>query len=62
VLQTLSKPYIRTSAKATIQHLKKFLAKKMQLDRPDDVSFLSPPPSPRLPVALADPRQTARLP
>lgn len=36
----LEKPYIRTSARATIQHLKKFLAKKLKLPRPEDVDIL----------------------
>eukprot|EP00051_Salpingoeca_urceolata_P014284 m.181542 g.181542 ORF g.181542 m.181542 type:complete len:315 (-) comp18040_c0_seq3:117-1061(-) len=37
---SLEKPYIRTSSKATILHLKKFLAKKLSLPRPEDVDIL----------------------
>lgn len=37
---SLEKPYIRTSSKATISHLKKFLAKKLGLQQPDDVDIL----------------------
>lgn len=39
-VQKLEKPYIRTSARATILHLKKFLAKKLNLHRPEDVDIL----------------------
>lgn len=39
-VKRLEKPYIRTSAKATILHLKKFLMKKLKLQRPDDVDIL----------------------
>ena len=35
--QNLDRPFIRTSARATIHNLKKFLAAKMQLKGPDDV-------------------------
>jgi hypothetical protein len=37
-LQSLGLPYIRTSSQATIQHLKKFLALKLEAIDPDDVS------------------------
>lgn len=36
----LEKPFIRTSARATVTHLKKFLAKKLDLQGPDDVDIL----------------------
>ena len=39
-VQKLEKPYIRTSARATILHLKKFLKKKLELASPDDVDIL----------------------
>ena len=38
--QPLEKPYVRTSTRATILHLKKFLAKKLDLPRPEDVDIL----------------------
>lgn len=37
---SLEKPYIRTSSRATILHLKKFLAKKLQLPGHEDVDIL----------------------
>lgn len=39
-VKRLDKPYIRTSSKATIMHLKKFLAKKLHLNRTEDVDIL----------------------
>jgi hypothetical protein len=39
-VQKLEKPFIRTSARATILHLKKFLKKKLELGSPDDVDIL----------------------
>ncbi|EDQ86974.1 uncharacterized protein MONBRDRAFT_27802 [Monosiga brevicollis MX1] len=39
-LTELPKPFIRTSAAVTILHLKKFLAKKLALEEPDDVEIL----------------------
>ena len=36
----LEKPYIRTSSKATILHLKKFLTKKLNLEKPEDVDIM----------------------
>eukprot|EP00039_Didymoeca_costata_P012555 m.181109 g.181109 ORF g.181109 m.181109 type:complete len:364 (-) comp15513_c0_seq2:951-2042(-) len=39
-VQKLEKPYIKTSSRATITHLKKFLAKKLDLEQPEDVDIL----------------------
>ena len=39
-LEKLEKPFIRTSARATILHLQKFLQKKIALTSPDDVEIL----------------------
>jgi len=36
----LEKPFIRTSSRATVLHLKKFLGKKLGLDSPEDVDIL----------------------
>lgn len=36
----LEKPFIRTSSRATVTHLKKFLAKKLRLTSHDDVDIL----------------------
>lgn len=39
-LQALEKPYIRTSIRATILHVKKFLALRLHLQQPEDVDIL----------------------
>jgi len=39
-IKRLEKPYIRTAARATVNHIKKFLAIKLKLDSPDDVDVL----------------------
>jgi len=39
-IQKLEKPYIKTSAAATIIHIKKFLAKKLELENHDQVDIL----------------------
>ncbi len=36
-LRKLDKPYIRTSAKVTVKHLKKYIQKKLTLDDTKDV-------------------------
>eukprot|EP00053_Salpingoeca_punica_P007833 m.71181 g.71181 ORF g.71181 m.71181 type:complete len:273 (+) comp14350_c0_seq1:202-1020(+) len=39
-LQALDKPFIRTSVRATILHVKKFLALRLHLQQPEDVDIL----------------------
>ena len=39
-MTSLDKPFIRVSARATVTHLKKFLAQKLALSSPDDVDIL----------------------
>eukprot|EP00039_Didymoeca_costata_P008068 m.107557 g.107557 ORF g.107557 m.107557 type:complete len:357 (-) comp13934_c0_seq2:132-1202(-) len=35
--ESLEKPFVKVSGRATVSHLKQFLAKKLQLENPDDV-------------------------
>jgi len=39
-IKALEKPYLRTSRNITVLHLKKFLCKKLELEKPNDVRAL----------------------
>uniref|UniRef100_A0A7S2TTK2 RAWUL domain-containing protein n=2 Tax=Lotharella oceanica TaxID=641309 RepID=A0A7S2TTK2_9EUKA len=38
-MKELTKPFIRTSPKVTVKHLKKYLAMKLEYDRHDDIEL-----------------------